>query len=639
MQFKHPELLWAFFLILIPIFIHLFQLRKFKKTPFTNVKFLQKVVAESRRSSSLKKWLLLFTRMLLFAVLILAFAQPFFAEKSALKTKETVIYLDDSFSMQAKANNASLLENAIQELITSVPETQKISVFTNQSVFKNVTIKSLQNDLLGLVPTAKQLNLDDIYLKANTFFTSDESVIKNLVLISDFQQSMAQKTMDSSTTVVKHLVRMSAGDLENVSIDSVYINTQGLENIELTALISTNSDLESIPVSLFNGESLVAKTAATFSKNKKAKVNFTLPKQEAIKGKIELSDSGLAYDNQFYFNIDSKEKIKVLAIGSEKSDYLERVFSNDDFKFISYSLKRLNYSDLNDQNLIILNELESIPNALATSLRSFTQNNGNLIIIPNTQIDFNSYNQLASNFFATNFTQKVNYEREITNISFSHPLYKNVFEKNVTNFQYPKVSQYFRVKTQAPNILAYQDKDPFLCGSSRVFIFTASLSTENSNFKNSPLIVPTLYNMGINSLKLPDLYYSLGSTTSVDIPVQLTKDRVLKVAKDGLEFIPQQKSFANKVSLSFYENPKSDGIFSVMSEETLHKNLSFNYTRAESELNYLDVNNIKGASVNDSVQNLFEQMENDNAINELWKWFVILALLFMLIEVLIQKFL
>jgi hypothetical protein len=201
------------------------------------------------------------------------------------------------------------------------------------------------------------------------------------------------------------------------------------------------------------------------------------------------------------------------------------------------------------------------------------------------------------------------------------------------------VSQYFRVKTQAPNILAYQDKDPFLFGSSRVFIFTASLSTENSNFKNSPLIVPTLYNMGINSLKLPDLYYSLGSTTSVDIPVQLTKDRVLKVAKDGLEFIPQQKSFANKVSLSFYENPKSDGIFSVTSEETLHKNLSFNYTRAESELNYLDVNNIKGASVNDSVQNLFEQMENDNAINELWKWFVILALLFMLIEVLKQKYL
>lgn len=639
MQFKHPELLWALLLLLIPIFIHLFQLRKFKKTPFTNVKFLQKVVAESRRSSSLKKWLLLCTRLLLLAGLILAFAQPFFAEKSALKTKETVIYLDDSFSMQAKINNVTLLENAVQELIKSVPANQTISLFTNQSEFKKVAIKSLQNDLLRLSPTAKQLSLNEIYLKANTFFTADESVVKNLVLISDFQQRMAEKKTDSSTTITKHLVSMNAGDFENVSIDSVYIKTQGLESIELTALLTTNSDVESIPVSLFNDTNLIAKTAATFSKNKKAKVNFTLPKKEAIKGKIVVSDSGLSYDNQFYFNIDSREKIKVLAIGSEKTDYLKRIFSNDDFKFTTYSLKSLNYSDLNDHNLIILNGLKSIPNALTTSLRSFTQNDGNLIIIPDTQIDFNSYNQLVSNFFATNFTQKVNYEREITDISFSHPLYRNVFEKNVTNFQYPKVSQYFRVKTQAPNILGYQDKDPFLLGSGRVFIFTASLSAENSNFKNSPLIVPTLYNMGINSLKLPELYHSLGTTTTVDIPVQLPKDRILKVAKDGLEFIPQQKSFANKVSLSFYENPKTDGVFSVMSDETLQKNLSFNYARAESQLNYLDINSIRGATNKDSIQNLFEQMQNDNAINELWKWFVILAVLFMLIEVLIQKYL
>ncbi|NNK28782.1 MAG: hypothetical protein HKP06_11155, partial [Flavobacteriaceae bacterium] len=37
MQFKHPELLYALLLLLIPIIIHLFQLRRFKETPFTNV--------------------------------------------------------------------------------------------------------------------------------------------------------------------------------------------------------------------------------------------------------------------------------------------------------------------------------------------------------------------------------------------------------------------------------------------------------------------------------------------------------------------------------------------------------------------------------------------------------------------------
>jgi len=121
MQFKYPELLWALFLLLIPIFIHLFQLRRYKKTPFTNVKFLKKVVSESRRSNSLKKWLLLFTRLLLIAAAVLAFAQPFFAKKGATSKKETVIYLDDSFSMQAKTENGTLLSDAVQSLIEAIP--------------------------------------------------------------------------------------------------------------------------------------------------------------------------------------------------------------------------------------------------------------------------------------------------------------------------------------------------------------------------------------------------------------------------------------------------------------------------------------------------------------------------------------
>ena len=131
MQFKYPELLWALFLLLIPVFIHLFQLRRFVKTPFTNVKLLQKVVAESRKSNTLKKWLLLFTRMGLLAGIVLAFAQPFFAAKTVLKDKETVIYLDDSFSMEAKTENGTLLSDAAQDLIKSLPKDRESVSYTH----------------------------------------------------------------------------------------------------------------------------------------------------------------------------------------------------------------------------------------------------------------------------------------------------------------------------------------------------------------------------------------------------------------------------------------------------------------------------------------------------------------------------
>lgn len=639
MQFKHPELLWALFLLLIPIFIHLFQLRKFQKTPFTNVKFLQKVISESRKSNSLKKWLLLFTRMALLAALILAFAQPFLAEKTALKEKETVIYLDDSFSMEAKTESGTLLSDAVQDLLKNIPEDNEFTLFTNDNVFRNTSLKAIQNELLILPHTSKQLQLDEIYLKANTLFKADDNTLKNLMVISDFQQRMARTTADSLTNIQKNLIQIASPELQNIAIDSVYFTNSKSENMEVTALFSSNYDLESIPVSLYNGYKLIAKTSASFSENRKGKVTFSLPKNEVITAKIQISDAGLPYDNELFFNIGAKEKIKVLSIGNAPSDYLKRIYTADEFQFSSFALKNLNYGTLDEQNLIIINELETIPNALVTSLTSFIRKEGHLLVIPAMSIDFDSYNRLLSNSYATSYIQRVNVERIITDISFSHPIYQNVFEKNVTNFQYPKLSFYHRVKTNAPRILSLDDQDQFLFGANGFYTFTASLSKENTNFKNSPLIVPTFYNIGANSLKLPELYYVLENESQVDIPLKLTKDNILKAKKGDYEFIPQQESFANKVTLSFYENPTEHGIYSLMNNGIPVRNLSFNHARDESQLIYSDLNNLDASYKNESIATFFDRMQKDSAINELWKWFIILALLFMGIEILIQKYL
>ncbi|HIC31931.1 MAG TPA: hypothetical protein EYO76_08430, partial [Flavobacteriaceae bacterium] len=151
MQFKNPELLYALFLLLIPIIVHLFQLRKFQKEYFTNVAFLKKVQLQTRKSQQIKKWLTLLTRLLLLAAIIIAFAQPYFAKTNSFNTeKETVIYLDNSFSMQAKGNNGELLKRAVQDIITSIDENEKFSLITNNDSYRNTTIKAIKNELLQL---------------------------------------------------------------------------------------------------------------------------------------------------------------------------------------------------------------------------------------------------------------------------------------------------------------------------------------------------------------------------------------------------------------------------------------------------------------------------------------------------------
>lgn len=639
MEFKYPELLWGLLLLLIPVLIHLFQLRRFKKTPFTNVKLLQKVQAASRRSKTLKKWLLLITRLSLLAALVLAFAQPFFAANSALQEKEIVIYLDDSFSMQAKIDDETLLQHAVQELVKQIPEDQVFNLFTNKKVFRDVTLNAIQNELLSLSYSPDQLQLNEIYLKAGTFLSDSENSVKNLILISDFQGRRPSSATDSVVVNSSHYVRLLPDQTTNVSIDSVFFAPTTTENIEVNALLSQVGAVENAAVSLFNGDKLIAKTSAVFNAENKAQVAFSLPKNEPIKGKIEISDIGLTYDNQFYFNIDEKEKIKVLAIKASDNNYLERIFSEDEFVFSSFTLKNLNYKDLPLQNLIVLDELATIPASLITSIRSFTEDGGSLILVPNSEMDITAYNQLTASYSSSSFANKNVVERNITGINFSHPLYQNVFKKNVNNFQYPKVLSYYTIRTALPTALFLDNKDPFLVGNKGLYIFTAPLSNENSNFQNSPLIVPSFYNIGQNSLKLNQLYYILGNSAEIDIPVQLAKDNILNVAKGMTEFIPRQRSMANKVRLSFDDAPYEDGIYEVTHKGISLKSLSFNYARNESEIDYLDLADISSAARQESVASVFGDIQKDSRIQELWKWFVILAIVFILMEVLIQRFL
>jgi hypothetical protein len=639
MQFKHPELLWALFLLLIPIIIHLFQLRRFKKTPFTNVAMLQKVISESRKSNNLKKWLLLLTRLMLLACIIISFAQPFFAKSTALQEKEMVIYLDDSFSMQAQKDGFTLLEQAVQDLVKTVPSDSKFSLFTNNHTFKDVELKNVQNELLSLDYKSNQLSFNEVVLKAKTLFSRSVATQKNLILISDFQERKKNVLQDSIKDLAIHLVNLKPDNTNNISIDSLYFNNATKNQIELNIEVSGIPEDETVPISIYNDNRLIAKTAAAYNSTKKTTTTLSLPKNEVIKGRVTLSDNGLVYDNNFYFNIDERDKIKVLVISESDAGFLNRIFTQEEFEFENLNLKNLNYSQIDKQNLVIVNGISAIPTSLQTILKQFHQKGGSIVIIPSLNPDIGTYNSFLSNLTSTKFTTRIEQEQKITSIAFDHPLFENVFEKRVSNFDYPNAKTYWSITTNSPQLLSFANNAPFLIGNSNVFVFTASLNNENSNFKNAPLIVPTFYNIGINSLKNPELYATIGENTVIDVSKNIEKDHVLKVVKTGIEFIPLQQSFSNKVRLTFLDNPNTDGIYSLIDANDTLRNLSFNYQRKESVLRYQNMDDFIVSTIQNDIPEVFENMAKDNSITQYWKWFIIFALVFALVEVLIQKFL
>ena len=637
MLFKHPELLYALFFLLIPILVHLFQLRKFQKTAFTNVKFLKEISLQTRKSSQLKKWLVLLSRLFALACIIIAFAQPYFLSKTKTSKKEVVIYIDNSFSMQAKSSQGELLKKATQELFENSSLPENFSWFTNNQNTNNSSPESFKNQILKLNYSAKQLTADEVLLKANTFFSNQPETEKSLLWISDFQ-SLQPLPENISEDYTINTIQLKSDELDNFSIDSLYISSVDTNLIELTAIIKNHGkDVTGFPVSLYQEEELVAKTSINIASVSAEKAIFEINTGQDFQGRINITDQSMLFDNDLYFNINKPDKIKVLSVQEKSSSYLQKIYPTSEFDFKSFTLSTLDYNLLLDQHTIILNELESIPNSLQTILKEFSQNGGVIVIIPSQQADIESYNLFLNTLNFSGIEKNNLQEKQVTNIQFSHPLYQNVFENQITNFQYPKVNSSFSLLRNQTAVLSFQDGSPFLAENANTYFFLSALNLENSNFINSPLVVPTFYRIAKQSLPLPHLYYTIGNQNTYAVAVSLPQDHILTIKNDETQFIPLQQNTTNKVLITTTDEPETAGIFSVSDNNNPIQQVSYNYNRKESAPQYHDLTLWKNTENHQSIAHFFNEMKEEGKASNLWKWFVIFALLFLMIEMFLLK--
>lgn len=640
MQFKHPELLYALFLLLIPLIVHLFQLRRFKRIPFTNVAFLKQVVLNTRKSSQVKKWLTLLLRTLALACVILAFAQPYFLAQPERSAKEEVIlYLDNSFSMQAKGPQGALLQRAIQDIYEFGEVNESFTWFTNNNVYNATSLLELQEDLLTVTPTYTQLSLNEVVLKADQLFAKNPELNKRLIVVSDLQQQ-SLKPLNIPDNIKLEGVHLEAIRRSNISIDSSFINAPSRGNAQLIVSLSAQEESDSsFPVSFYNGKSLIAKSAVDFSEGLSQEVQFPLELDNPLNGSVQINDEQLQFDNALYFNIRQPERIKVAAINQNSDEFIAKLYPIDEFEFTAYPSNAVDYNQLISNNLIILNELDAIPNALQNALNAFLEQGGSLLIIPGQAINSTSYNQLLGTLGMGQLTNLQAYQRNIAEIVFGHPVYTDVFDKNVTNFQYPQVESYYGYNGTTNNALLLEGGRPFLTQQGNVFLFTAALNENNSNFSNSPLIVPTFYNIARFSLPLPELYYPLGRENTIGIPASLGSEEIVSIANNEQEWIPIQQAYANSVQLTTSEIPPNAGTYLLKTNknDTLGS-LSFNFPRNENANQFYKPQDLESVTWRDSLPELFKIIANESNITTYWKWLLMGAVLFLVLEMFVLRF-
>ena len=130
----------------------------------------------------------------------------------------------------------------------------------------------------------------------------------------------------------------------------------------------------------------------------------------------------------------------------------------------------------------------------------------------------------------------------------------------------------------------------------------------------------------------------IGNTTSLFVDTSLSKDAILNVKNSTENFIPVQQILNSKVKLTWSDLPEQAGNFSVFNKKEALENISFNYNRVESNLDQLNKNVVSDYETPESIASLFNTLQTNRTDNQIWKWFVIFALLFLVTEMAIIRF-
>lgn len=415
MIFKNPLILYGLLFLIVPIIVHLFQLRRFTKVPFTNVAFLKPLITQTRKSRQLKKWLTLLARMAAIACIVIAFAQPFIPGSDvATQEKETAIYLDNSYSMQSSGSKGELYKTAVTDLLERLPNDQKFTLFTNDNTYSNTTKKDIANDLLQSQYQSNSLSYEQIQLKANALL-SDNNKRNELVIISDFQKT-SENFPDTIAGLKRELIFLEAEVSNNVSIDTAYISRRETNSIDISVTVTSDTAISNpVTLSLENNGVLVAKTSVDLTNLKDIGI-FNFETSQPLQGRIYLDDNSLSFDNELFISNNIDRKIKVLAVNDVDGDFLKRIYTEDEFNFKAVRARDLNFNLLKEQNLIVLNELKSISVNLAKELNNYLRNGGYLVVIPS--LDQSGYGSINNVVSSDNISEK---EKRITEINYNHP--------------------------------------------------------------------------------------------------------------------------------------------------------------------------------------------------------------------------
>ena len=686
MTFLNPFVLFGLAAAAIPILLHLLNLRKLKTIDFSTLRFLKELQKTSIRKLKAQQIILLILRTLIVIFSVLAFSRP--TIKSTLPSIGThakssiIVVLDNSLSMDITdedGNRFSKAKKLTSEILGALEEGDEMAFIPLSSLIKNRKRSFSRNfawlkeeiDHCSVNPATASLN--DGLRAAQGLLDASLHVNKEIYILTDLQQQEIHsleldsiKLFDDKTSVFLLPSLESKNSIDqNISIDTaifisrVYAKDKPVE-LQTKLYNSSVTDAKGIIVSvLFNGERVAQRTVDIGAGSY---INVSLQgiphTTGLIKGEIQIENDVLESDNHRYFSFVISSAPKVALIGNQiGTDFISLSISPHASLLKSYSANQSASVHFEDFDLLIL--AATLSQTEMQRIDAYIQNGGSVLFFPSStesiavQQQFFSWMGLGpiifQEFSESNPGICISADRQ-------HPILQGVFKGFNSESglgDSPKIIK--ALCSQAGQSIISMQGGSFLNeirrGEGKVMYCAVPPSPAWSSFPFTGLMPTIIYRSAqyLSAKEVFTLEKTAGQEAIILIPTKSSASSIFTIKDpNGFESDMQAADLPGGMSLQFGK-PEMTGVYGVFSKDKnpitslivnqsskeghlIYKNVQESMPALKKRLNYpesLIVLN-KNASIANSVAKA-------RIGTELWRFFILLALLCAITEMIVAK--
>ncbi len=380
-SFLNPFFLAFGVALFVPLVLHLIQSSRTVRLPFSTVRFLKLAEKRSSRRIKLENFILLLLRLLLMALLTLAFAMPMIRTKEfgnmlGRAARDVAIIVDASYSMDYKTGRRMAWDEATETagaIIEGLSDKDRFCVYLAGDqvlpVYEQLTgereagatrIKALKHGI-------HSSQLCPAVMAANTALEQEtRRVEREIHIITDNQalpwakfkrESSAPSTStnapapvaaggtnapalgsapdslwdpakinDRTTCFVTLLGATSPENVAPISLDLKPTLITAETPCMLTVRLSRTGPPQETAVTVYVDDKEVARRSVLAGEGSSTEIQFMIPPvgpgSHAVR--IETPDDSLPVDNKFYFLIRAKQKLPTLCVGTKDSTFFLR---------------------------------------------------------------------------------------------------------------------------------------------------------------------------------------------------------------------------------------------------------------------------------------------------------------------------